>query len=119
MVLRKQITISILLLVGVLQSQVFAIGRLANQRKDGLRVFSIDRILRLEDEEIDIGTAALVLSRQWGTQKILYSYRNRIDDMAKAILREMAREHVGPDHRAIPIINKYLFEKKKFEAIRV
>ena len=95
-----------------------AYGALANQGKDGLRLLTIERILRLDDEEIDMGTAALLLSREWGTRKTLHIYRGKIDDMAREILRRMKRNHVGNDYRAIKIINEYLFDELGFQAVK-
>jgi len=60
-----------------------AMGQLANRNKEGLDVYSIQRILRLDEDEIDLGTAALVISRNWGANKTLYRYRDKLDDMAK------------------------------------
>ncbi len=91
---------------------------LANGNKRGLHMYSIDQILRLEEKEIDIGTAALVLSRQWASEKNIQRYRNRIDDMALEVLRRMDAKRIGPDARAIPILNEYLFEEEGFQAVK-
>ncbi|MCK5000687.1 MAG: hypothetical protein KAS23_14185, partial [Anaerohalosphaera sp.] len=114
----KRIVFSLLIVLSLGSGEVLARRRLANERKDGLDIYSIDRILKLNDKEIDIGTAALVLSRQWGTEKILRRYRDVIDDMAEDVLDRMNDAHVKGGLRAIRIMNKYLFEEKDFGSIK-
>ena len=114
----KKRTIIIFILVLFSVCGLRAYGALANQGKNGLRLLTIERILRLDDEEIDMGTAALLLSREWGTRKTLHIYRGKIDDMAREILRRMKRNHVGNDYRAIKIINEYLFDELGFQAVK-
>ncbi|MHC4930453.1 MAG: hypothetical protein ACYTFU_12560, partial [Planctomycetota bacterium] len=46
-------------LIGTVESAI-----LANRDKRGLRTYSIEGVLRLSEDEIDIGTAALILSRE-------------------------------------------------------
>jgi regulator of sirC expression with transglutaminase-like and TPR domain len=88
---------------------------LANQNKRGLRAFTIEGVLRLQEDDIDMGTAALILSREWGTTRTLHSYRGRIDDMAEAIQKKLRNQPL--DHRAIPVINDYLFEELGFQTV--
>ena len=90
---------------------------LANRDKRGLRTYTIEGVLRLSEDEIDIGTAALILSREWGTQRTTHVYRRKIDDMAEAILEKLKEKHLPLDHRAIGIINRYLFDELDFTAV--
>ncbi|MHC5093239.1 MAG: tetratricopeptide repeat protein [Planctomycetota bacterium] len=99
-------------LIGTVESAV-----LANRDKRGLRTYSIEGVLRLSEDEIDIGTAALILSREWGTQRTTHVYRRKIDDMAEAILATLKKKHLPLDHRAIDIINHYLFDELGFTAV--
>jgi tetratricopeptide (TPR) repeat protein len=99
-------------LVGMAESAI-----LANRDKRGLRTYSIEGVLRLSEDEIDIGTAALILSREWGTQRTTHVYRRKIDDMAEAILAKLKEKHLPVDHRAINIINYYLFDELGFTAV--
>jgi len=94
-----------------------ASAALANQNKRGLRAFTIDGVLRLVEDEIDMGTAALILSRDWGTTQTLHSYRGRIDDMAEEILKTLREKRLPVDYRALPVINAYLFEEMGFRAV--
>lgn len=90
---------------------------LANRDKRGLRTYTIDGVLRLPEDEIDIGAAALILSREWGTQRTTHVYRRKIDDMAEAVSTKLKEKHLPLDHRAIGIINHYLFDELSFTAI--
>ncbi|MCK5174519.1 MAG: hypothetical protein KAR47_14085, partial [Planctomycetes bacterium] len=92
--------------------------RLANQGKRGLQLYTIDRILKMPDEQVDLGTAALLLSRQWGTQKTLHRYRDKLDDMAEDILDRLDAKHIRADYRAIAVINDYLFNEMGFVAVK-
>ena len=60
------------LLAAVLLPVADAGAVLANQNKRGLRAFTIEGVLRLQEEDIDLGTAALILSREWGTTQTLH-----------------------------------------------
>jgi hypothetical protein len=94
-----------------------AMGQLANRNKEGLDVYSIQRILRLDEDEIDLGTAALVISRNWGADKTLYRYRDKLDDMAKDILKRLGDKNLRVDFRAIEVINNYLFEELGYQTV--
>ena len=102
----------------LLLSQVHdTFGALANYNKRGLRAYTIDGVLRLDDDEIDLATAALILSRDWGTTKTSHVYRRKIDDMAEEIIRRVKDAHVPMNHRAVPVINQYLFEEMGFTTV--
>ena len=116
--MKKKFGILVIVLLGVLAGPVFAYYRLANEGKLGLNLYSIERTLSLPEEEIDLGTAALMLSRQWGTPKTFHMYRNKIDDMAQEILRRLEKNHISTDYRAIPVISEYLFDELGFESVK-
>jgi tetratricopeptide (TPR) repeat protein len=90
---------------------------LANYNKRGLRAYTIEGVLRLDNDEIDLATAALILSRDWGTTKTSHVYRRKIDDMAEEIIERVKDAHVPMNHRAVPVINKYLYDELAFATI--
>ncbi|MHC4855078.1 MAG: transglutaminase family protein, partial [Planctomycetota bacterium] len=92
-------------------------GILANQNKRGLRAYTIEGVLRLKEDEIDLATAALILSREWGTPRTAHVYRRKIDNMAGAILKKLREKHTPVDYRAITVINEYLFEEMGFTSV--
>lgn len=110
--------------VGILCLGLFAVllgtthaATLANYNKRGLRAYTIEGVLRLDEDEIDLATAALILSRNWGTTKTSHVYRKKIDDMAEEIIQRVKDKHVPMDHRAVPVINQYLFEEIGFTTV--
>ncbi|MCK4959827.1 MAG: tetratricopeptide repeat protein, partial [Planctomycetes bacterium] len=93
-------------------------AQLSNSRKLGQNIYSIDRILRLDDADIDICTAALVISRNWGTPKNLHRYRMKVDDMAEELIYRARRQGLRRDHTMIGLINEYLFEELGYEPVK-
>ncbi len=114
--LQKKAVLGLCLLLFVLPSFASA-AALANYGKRGLRAYSIEGVLRLDENEIDLCTAALILSREWGTNKTSHVYRRKIDDMAEDIIERVKDAHVPMNHRAIPIINKYLYDELNYATI--
>ena len=55
---------------------------LANEGKSGLYARSIDQVLRLREDEVDLATAALIISEQWSDLVHGRRYLSRLDDMA-------------------------------------
>lgn len=94
-----------------------AAGELANADKGGLNVRSFEQVLRLPDSQVDIGTAALLLSEYGGKEIDIRHYRQMLDEMARTILKRLDEKHLKPDFHAIPVVNKYLFEELGFKAV--
>lgn len=107
----------ILLLVFVLSPCGWCFTELANEGKAGLRIRPIDRILKMDESQIDLCTAALVLSNEWGSPKTLHRYRNKVDDMAEDILEILDEKKLMPNQMAIEVINEYLYNKLGFETV--
>lgn len=106
------VLLAVISLAGVLHAEI-----LANQNKQGLRAYTIERVLRMQEDEIDLATAALILSRDWGSPRTSHVYRRKIDDMAEAILKRLREKNTPVDYRAIPIINEYLFDEIGFKTV--
>jgi len=106
------VLLGVVSLAGMLHAEI-----LANQNKRGLRAYTIEAVLRLQEDEIDLATAALILSRDWGTPRTSHVYRRKIDDMAEAILKKLREKHIPVDYRAIPVINEYLFDEMGFKPV--
>lgn len=109
---------AVILAAAPLCSTAFAARDLANDGRIGLNIYyDIDKILRMDDEQIDLATASLILSRQWGTTNPILRYRGEIDDMAKAVLERMYDRSIPADFRALTVINRYLFDELGFETV--
>ena len=94
---------------------------LANEDKVGLYARSIEQVLRLRDNEVDLATAVLISSELWSDNwsEIVNGriYLSRLDDMALEIRETLRRRKLGADFRAIRVMNEYLFDKLGFKSI--
>jgi len=90
---------------------------LANDGKTGLYVRSIEQVLRLREDEVDLATGALIVSEHWSDLVHGRRYLSTLDDMALEIRERLEREGLRANFRAIPVINKYLFDELGFKSI--
>ncbi len=90
---------------------------LANENLPGLRVKSIERVLRLRPEEVDLATAALIISERWSD--VVYGRRclSELDDMALEIQKRLQERRIKTNFRAIEVVNEYLFDELGFKAV--
>jgi tetratricopeptide (TPR) repeat protein len=89
---------------------------LANENKAGLYARSIEQVLRLREDEVDLATAALIVSERWSDMVYGRRYISRLDDMALEIRERLMRKRLNANFRAIPVINKYLFDELGFKS---
>jgi tetratricopeptide (TPR) repeat protein len=90
---------------------------LANANLEGLYVKSIEAVLRLPPEQIDLGTAALIISESWSDMVGGRNYQQQLDDIATEIRSRLKAKNEPMGAAAIPIINNYLFNELKFKTI--
>jgi regulator of sirC expression with transglutaminase-like and TPR domain len=90
---------------------------LANANLEGLYVKSIEAVLRLPPEHIDLGTAALIVSEAWSDMVAGRRYQQQLDDIAMEIRNRLKAKNAPMGVAAIPIINDYLFKELKFKTI--
>jgi len=90
----------------------------ANRNLLGIYSKTIEDVLRLDPEDIDIATAALIISEQWSDMVNSRRYLDQLDEMATEILVRMKENNIGKDHRAVNIINQYLFEELGFKSVK-
>jgi tetratricopeptide (TPR) repeat protein len=109
------VTICILVLSSPLPAQRHA--PLANEGKAGLYSKSIEQVLRLSDDEVDLATAALIISEYWSEMVNGRRYQSGLDEMALEIRERLQQERLRADFRAIPVINKYLFSELGYSSI--
>lgn len=91
---------------------------LANANKSGLYARSIEEVLRLEPDEIDLGVAALIVSERWSDVVPGRKHLSQLDDMAQEIRNRMQAQRIGIGPRAIEVINKYLFDEIGFRSVK-
>ena len=90
---------------------------LANEDKRGLYAKSIEQVLRLREDEVDLATAALIVSEHWNDMVYGRRYLARLDEMTWEIRDKLERKRLRADFRAIPVINRYLFDELRFKSI--
>jgi tetratricopeptide (TPR) repeat protein len=103
--------------IGVSAIPLAAFGGLANADKAGLNVTSLEEVLRLSEDQIDLATATLISSEYWSDFVQGRRYLERLDTMAMVIQTRLQQQHLPLDHRAIPVINQYLFQELGFKPI--
>ena len=108
-------TICILALSPVLLAQRQA--PLANEGKAGLYARSIEQVLRLKGDEVDLATAALIISEYWSEMVDGRRYLSDLDNMALEIREMLKQKKLSTDFRAVPVINNYLFGTLGFSSI--
>jgi tetratricopeptide (TPR) repeat protein len=90
---------------------------LANEGKRGLYARSIEQVLRLNAEEVDVATAALIISEQWSDIVHGRRYQSKLDNMALEIRTRLKSKKIKTNFRAIPMINEYLFDELGFKSV--
>ena len=113
----KKVLLFIVCVLYLWTLEAFGRERLANEDLSGLYARSIEQVLRLEPEEVDLATAALIISEQWSDMVHGRRYLSQLDDMAYEILERLEDEKLLESYKAIAVINKYLFEELGFESI--
>ena len=90
---------------------------LANENRPGLYARSIEQVLRLQKDEVDLATAALIVSENWSDMVNGRGYITTLDNMAGEIRERFERNGIKTDYRVIPEINKYLFDELGFQSL--
>ncbi len=90
---------------------------LANEGLAGLYAKSIEQVLRLEPEDIDLGTAALIISEQWSDVVPGRRYQSKLDDMALEIRKRCEQQNIKSHPQMTQVINKYLFDELGFQTV--
>ena len=90
---------------------------LANEGKRGLYARSIEQVLRLDEEEVDLATAALIVSEEWSDIVHGRRYLADLDDMAFEIRDRLEDKGLRVNYKAVAEINKYLFDELRFGSI--
>jgi len=115
----KKVLVSIICILLITGPAAFGRGQpLANENKSGLYAKSIEQVLRLDEEEVDLATAALIISERWSDLVYGRRYVLDLDDMALEILDRLETKGVRADYRAIAVINGYLFDELGFKSVK-
>jgi tetratricopeptide (TPR) repeat protein len=90
---------------------------LANENKPGLYARSIEQVLRLSEDEVDLATAVLIVSENWSDMVNGRRYLTELDNMALEIRERLRRKNYGMNFRAVSEINEYLFNELGFKSL--
>ena len=90
---------------------------LANEGLRGIYAKSLDQVLVLPPEQVDLATAALIASEYWSDAVPGLRHLDLLDDMAYEIRKRVVARRLSMNHRAIPVINEYLFRDLGFVAL--
>lgn len=114
----KRILLTLICLVLLWQQASLARERpLANEGKRGLYVRSIDEVLLLNEDEIDLATAALIVSERWSDLVHGRRYLSTLDNMTLEVQQRLDKKWLKPNYKSIPIINRYLFHELGFKSV--
>ncbi len=91
---------------------------LANENLTGLYVRSIEQVLRLEPEEIDIGTAALIVAEEWSDIVHGRRYQTKLDEMAYEVQALINEKGVANSYKAAQVINDYVRNELGFTTVK-
>ena len=91
---------------------------LANKGKNGLYAKSVEQVLRLRPEEVDLATATLIVSEHWSDLVHGRRHLQTLDDMAIEIRRRLEDKQIKVNFRAIPVINEYLFDELAYKPLK-
>jgi hypothetical protein len=111
----KRLDILIALLFALVATALAAEPPLANAGRKGLEARSIDDMLALPDEEIDIGPGALLIGKEHDPDLNVTKYLGQLDAMAREL-----RSRVGGEKdptKIIATMNDCVFRGKGFSAI--
>jgi len=88
---------------------------LANEGKSGLYVQSIQQVLQLKEQEVDLATAVLIASEYWNDNVPGRRYLTKLDSIALEIRTRLQSRNLRANEEAVAVINKYLFGELGFK----
>ncbi len=110
------------LLLNVMILTVFLVGLTSaslDYSKSGQYITSINKILKLDDSQIDLATALLLASREWNSYTNHRKYIFEIDRMADEIYKNSIKKSGQTDPiNLVKEINRYLYEQKGYTAVK-
>ncbi len=115
--IKKVCFITLCIILTLPQASLCSHKQLANEDKKGLHVTTIEDVLQLSPDEVDLATAALIVSEYWSDLVQGRMYLSRLDEMALEIRERMRKKRLKPNYKAIPVINKYLFSECRFSSV--
>ena len=116
--MKKTLLIMVLVSLIACSSSPASQKPLANDGINGLYARSIEQVLRLQPDEIDLATAALIISEQWSDMVNGRRYLSELDEMAYEIRERLEEKKIVATFKAVEVINDYLFEELRFRSVK-
>ncbi len=111
----KRLFAVLLLLVSGAEA-IAAEAPLANAGRKGLQAKTIDEMLALPDEEIDIGLGALLIGKEYDPDLDIPKYLAQLDQMARELRTRIGDEE--EPRKVIAAVNNYIYSERRFRAVR-
>ena len=92
-----------------------ALAELSNYNPEGLKATTLEEVLALPDEEIDLATAIMILYKEWDASFDATESLEEIDRMALELDIRISRED-NPE-RIVSLINQYLFQENTYSSL--
>lgn len=92
-----------------------AFAQLPDYNPQGLKATTLEEVLALPDEEIDLATAIMILCKEWDASFDVAGSLEEIDRMALEL-----ELRIGPEdnpERIVSLINQYLFEENTYSSL--
>lgn len=100
-------SIAILLFVALLWLAIASVPPLANENRKGLEARSIDEMLALPEDEVDVGMGALLIGKEFDPTVDVHKYLAELDAMALELRSRIDGEK--DPQRIIGLMNNYVF----------
>ncbi|MCD4651220.1 MAG: transglutaminase-like domain-containing protein, partial [Candidatus Cloacimonetes bacterium] len=104
----------LMVMLALMVSAVVCASPLANENDTGLYVRSIHQVMRLDPDEVDIGTAALIVAEEWSELVHGRKYQQKLDDIAYEVQSRIAKKGLKGKYQAVQVLNDYLFNDLGF-----
>ena len=88
------------------------LAQLSNYNPRGLKATTLEEVLALPDEEIDLATAILILCKGWDASVDVVAYLEEIEKMALELQTQISP--ADNSEKIVSLTNYYLFEKKNY-----
>ena len=107
----------LLVLSGCLLAEALAVeAPLANAGRKGLQAKTIDEMLALPDEEIDIGLGALLIGKEYDLNLDVPKYLARLDQMALE-LRSRIGKQTQP-RKVLSVMSSYICKNRRYTPVK-
>jgi Flp pilus assembly protein TadD len=111
----KKLLIASLLVVASIGTAVAAESPLANAGRKGLQAKTIDEMLALPEEEIDIGLGALLIGKEYDPDLDVSKYLAQLDQMAHELCARITEEK--SPRKLTGLLNDYIFRERGYAAV--